>query len=92
MQATPTTQLRFNGQLYQGSTLRMHPPYTWVVARIPVEHMREIGTGVIPAADTRTSPRPDRSVVMAVIDGVDLETAVAWYPADLVYVRSTRSP
>ena len=81
-------QLRFRGQLYHGSTLRTNPPYTWV-ARIPVEYMHEIGTGIIPGGRGCTNLSaaiPDRSVAVAAIDGVDPEVAVAWYPAGLVYV------
>jgi hypothetical protein len=84
-----TAQLRFRGQLYHGSTLRTNPPYTWV-ARIPVEHMHEIGTGVVPGGrgcSNLSAPIPDWSVTVAAIGGVDPETAVAIYPEGLVYVK-----
>jgi len=45
-------QLRFRGQLYHGTALRTNPPYTWM-ARIPVEYMHEIGTGMIPGGRGR---------------------------------------
>jgi hypothetical protein len=73
-------QLEFRGQLYHGSSLRTNPPYTWI-ARIPVEQMREIGTGVVPGGRD-----PDRSVPVARIDGVDPATAVALFPSGGVYV------
>jgi len=79
--------LTFRGQLYRGSSLRTHPPYTWV-ARIPAEHMEEIGTAIMPPARCTGGPaEPDRSVAVAAIDGVDPETAVALYPSGVVYVR-----
>jgi hypothetical protein len=87
-------QLRFRGQLYHGSTLRTNPPYTWV-ARIPVEYMHEIGTGMIPGGRGCTNLSaaiPDRSLAVAAIDGVDPETAVARYPDGIVYVRELSLP
>ena len=77
-------QLRFRGQLYHGSTLRTNPPYTWV-ARIPAEHMTEIGSGVMPGGRCATIV-PDRSVPVARIDGVDPETAIAVLPHGSVFV------
>jgi hypothetical protein len=77
-------QLRFRGQLYHGSSLRTHPPYTWV-ARIPAEHMTEIGTGVIPGGRCATVV-PDRSVPVASIEGVDPGIAIAMLPHGSVFV------
>jgi hypothetical protein len=79
--------LRFQGQLYYGSSLQTHPPYTREV-RIPAAHMRVIGTGVIPACrDTNHSTDQDRSVPIARIDGVDPGLAIAQYPFGLVFVN-----
>jgi len=85
--ASCVAQLRFRGQMYGGSSLRTHPPYTQV-ARIAKEHMHVIGTGVLPACrDTNHSTDQDQSVPVARIDGVDPGIAVAQYPFGLVFVH-----
>ena len=85
--ASCAAQLRFRGQMYGGSSLRTHPPYTQV-ARIDAAHMHVIGTGVLPACqDTNHSTDQDQSVPVARIDGVDPGTAVAIYPAGGVFVH-----
>ena len=80
--------LKFRGQTYGGSSLRTHPPYTWV-ARISAAHMHEIGTGQYPPCqDTNHSTDEQaQSVQVARIDGVDPGIAVAVLPQGSVFVR-----
>jgi hypothetical protein len=80
--------LKFRGQLYYGSSLRTHPPYTRV-ARVPAAHMHEIGGGQFPPCQdtnhsTDEAPQP---VQVARIDGVDPGTAVALLPYGSVFVK-----
>jgi hypothetical protein len=80
--------LKFRGQLYYGSSLRTHAPYTRV-ARISAAHLHELGGGQFPPCqDTNHStdevPQP---VQVARIDGVDPGTAVAVLPRGSVFVR-----
>jgi hypothetical protein len=80
--------LKFRGQLYYGSSLQTHAPYTRV-ARISAGHLHELGGGQFPPCqDTNHStaevPQP---VQVARIDGVDPGTAVAVLPQGSVFVK-----
>jgi hypothetical protein len=84
--------LTFRGQPYYGSSLRTHPPFTWV-AKISAAHLHEIGAAVIPACrDTNHSTDQAMSVRVARIDGVDPGTAIALYPYGDVYVKKLSLP
>jgi len=79
--------LQFRGQTYGGSSLRTHPPYTWV-ARIDAAHLHEIGRGQFPPCrDTNYSTDQGQTVTVARIDGVDPGIAVAVLPEGSVFVK-----
>ena len=85
--ASCTAALSFGGESYYGTSLRTHPPYTWV-ARISAAHMHEIGSGEFPPCrDTNYANDHGQSVRVARIDGVDPGTAVAVLPPGDVFVQ-----
>jgi hypothetical protein len=80
--------LKFRGQLYYGSSLRTHAPYTRV-ARVSAAHLHGIGGGQFPPCqDTNHSTdETAQSVQVARIDGVDPGTAVAVLPLGSVFIK-----
>jgi hypothetical protein len=80
--------LKFRGQTYGGSSLRTHPPYTWV-ARITAAHIHLIGGGQFPPCQDTNHSTDDvaQPVQVARIDGVDPAVAVAVLPHGDVFVR-----
>ena len=90
--ASCTAALSFGGETYYGTSLRTHPPYTWV-ARISAAHMHEIGSGEFPPCrDTNHSTDQVQSVQVARIDGVDPGTAVAVLPHGDVLIKRPSLP
>lgn len=90
--ASCTAALSFGGETYYGTSLRTHPPYTWV-ARISAAHMHEIGSGEFPPCrDTNHSTDQVQSVQVARIDGVDPGTAVAVLPHGDVFIKRPSLP
>jgi hypothetical protein len=86
--ASCTAALKFRGQLYYGSSLRTHAPYTRI-ARISAAHLHALGSGQFPPCQdtnhsTDEAPQP---VQVARIDGVDPGTAVAVLPQGSVFVK-----
>ena len=86
--ASCTAALSFGDETYYGTSLRTHPPYTWV-ARISAAHMHEIGSGEFPPCRDTNYANDDQgqSVRVARIDGVDPGTAVAVLPHGDVFVQ-----
>jgi hypothetical protein len=91
--ASCAATLSFGGEMYYGTSLRTHPPYTWV-ARISAAHMHEIGSGEFPPCRDTNHSTDDQgqSVQVARIDGVDTGTAVAVLPHGDVFVKRLSLP